>query len=115
MNVLTITGDRQSGKSYTLRQLAIDAATQGESVLFACESQNLAMEQFRIMRDTIAPELVEKVYLANGNECITLIGGGCIYFNIAAHRRRTTVRLLDNVDHPDLYIGAERIIRTVLE
>ena len=117
MSVLTITGDRQTGKSYTLALLALDAALAGKSVFFACAGRTLATERFyEMLARCELFGLYEKAWRAKGEQRIKLRNGSMIWFGTPADRgHQTQVRILDDVpDHPDLYFGAERVIRSEL-
>jgi hypothetical protein len=117
----TISGGRQSGKSYSAMKLAIDAAKAGERVLFDCDSRGVLRERFAQMQQLAPPEAVAKVWLANGNERIRFRSGGEIVMVKRAARggRGLTadVHVIDHdQDRDDVEVNptVQRVIRTKL-
>ena len=64
-----------------LHREAIDAAVQGELVLYVLPKMNECTEEFRqVAREVQGNPCVERVHLTNGNQRIVFTSGGCIYF-----------------------------------
>jgi hypothetical protein len=118
---LTILGDRLAGKSYTLDTLAIDAAGQGERVLYECENQQMAAERFRQCLERVERlGILSRAVHTCGNKRIYVTAKpeaepGRILFQSPRSGSRVSVdtHLMDNVlSEPN--ITARRVIRTVL-
>lgn len=115
----TISGGRQSGKSYSAMKLAIDAAVQGERVLFDCDSRRMLLERFRQLRELSPSVEIARVTLSNGHERIDFrTGGSIIMVNRTAHGGRGVTADVHIIDHErqgaEANPTAQRVIRTNL-
>lgn len=64
-----------------LHRAAIDAAVQGERVLYVLPTYRETNEEFRqVAREVKGNPNVERVHLTNGNQRIVFTTGGVIYF-----------------------------------
>lgn len=64
-----------------LHRAAVDAAVQGERVLYVLPSARECTEEFRALaRELDGSPCVERVHLANGNQRIVFTSGGVVYF-----------------------------------
>lgn len=78
--MLTITGDRQTGKSYALMLLAIDAAEDGKRVFYQCTDRRLAHQRFLDLEQKCQCRgILEKSWRTNGEQRLRLTSGGEIY------------------------------------
>lgn len=121
---LTITGDRQAGKTKMLVDVAIDeAARQGRSVLFFTPSRNQDSYTLSLIEDRaqhLCPELIERVYRTNGRERILFKGGGLVYFrepgreSSRRHQPDVDTHIIDDVSGGDSCVGATRIFRAMI-
>lgn len=115
----TISGGRQSGKSYSAMKLAIDAALQGERVLFDCDSRVMLSERFAQMQQMAPADEIARVTLSNGNERIRFQSGGeIVMLNRTARAGRGLTADLHVIDHDrpgaEANLTAKRVVRTRL-
>lgn len=85
---LTIIGDGES-KSHVLIDIAIDSASQGNSVLYQTTGRELAYETLRAAADRAKakfPDQVERVVYTNGKYSVHLKSGGRIWFQCASRQ-----------------------------
>jgi hypothetical protein len=115
----TISGGRQSGKSYSAMKLAIDAAKAGERVLFDCDSVLMLRERFAQMQRMVFGDDVAKVTRGNGNERIHFRSGGLIIMVTRRSGGRGITADLQIIDHDrgagEVNPTVKRVIRTKLE
>lgn len=108
---IEVFGDRQVGKSYLLMLAAVDAAQQGQRVLYDTGSRTMARERFLQLEQHLQRlGILVKTYRSSGSERLYVESGGAIYFG----EGRGTV--------PDLHIidgaggmpnpAARRVIRS---
>lgn len=108
MSTITLTGNRQSGKTHTLLGIGADhAAHRGFRVGYVGAKRQETTEAFRQylqMTEKIATPA--KVYQGCGEEKVKYTPSGVIYFACASHRAgwsiaEIDVLLLDEVEQPD--------------
>ena len=101
--------------SARLHQAAIDAATQGESVLYVLPTYRETTEEFRqVARAVKGNPSVERVHLTNGNQRITFTTGGVIYFTATSRnggRGFSPDLLILCAPIGDTMIPAKRVLR----
>ncbi|AER26142.1 hypothetical protein SEA_DIMINIMUS_121 [Mycobacterium phage Diminimus] len=117
---LTIMGDRQSGKTHHLLDIAVDNAERGKAVLFDCATVPLMANTYdRCVREhaRFGWPGSTVVKCLDGLREIYFESGGKIVFNAGtAYVKRYTglvdVHLIDDTD-VDARAGAELVIRAV--
>lgn len=112
---LTLTGDRQHGKTEMALRYAFSEADAGLAVLYQCESRPMVREALhRAERIARYRPGIQKVFLAPRNEHIRFTTGGAIRFVTSiAGFGMIDVHILDGVDdivHPE----ATRVLRTAV-
>ena len=83
MNVVTISGDRQAGKTHALMALAAAEASIGQTVVWFAEDSYHAHVALQQMPGFIASNLIDKIRYGNGNRKIITTPGGTIVFGSA--------------------------------
>lgn len=89
MTALTLSGNRQSGKTEFLIGHALDQAACGKRVIYACSSGTTLADTFMRARSKVENgryrKKLKQVRIANGNESIEFNSGGKVFF-LAANR-----------------------------
>lgn len=114
MSHLTISGDRQTGKTEALLHLGVADAAAGRSVLYSGSSRGAvrdALQRARAFVDSRSD--VERVDLANGKEAVYFDNGGRLLFlpNIALRGITVDTHLIDD-PFIEPFPTAQRVIRT---
>ncbi|URM86567.1 AAA-ATPase [Mycobacterium phage Hilltopfarm] len=85
MGVVTLAGDRQSGKTHAaLSVLAVDAMA-GHRCVYQGFDLTVATAAYLRVCELIPPDLVERYYRARGQQRIMLTNGGSVWFR--SHRQ----------------------------
>ncbi|QBP29780.1 AAA-ATPase [Mycobacterium phage Typha] len=85
MGVVTLTGDRQAGKTHAaLAVLALDAMT-GHKCVYQGWDLTVATDVYRSVERLIPRDMVAKSYRARGEQRIELFNGGSVWFR--SHRQ----------------------------
>jgi hypothetical protein len=120
MYQLTIIGDRQSGRSRILIDMAIDhAARHHETVLYQCPSRTEAHCALKMAQDRtleLVPKAIRCVHATNGRERITFNKGGVIDFvgdELWSTGKKIGLHCMDGVAC-EPYPNTERAVRAVL-
>lgn len=118
---VTITGDRQSSKTYLLVGAAIDqAARLGQRVEYWCRDHTEAAEVMRQLETrsmTLLPDLVDRVRWTNGDLHVRYVGGGVVHVVGRRGKRRTVgIRIVDDVPDCDgtEFLDATSVYRAVV-
>lgn len=114
--VLTLIGDRQTGKTHTALLLAICQAQLGDSVLYTSHSGQYAAHQFRSAQDLITALgfRVDQMSSRNGDWTIRFRSGGVLEFRPPTRSRspkKYALHVLDDdaVESP----MSDRLVRIV--
>lgn len=102
---VTLTGDRQTGKTHAALAVAGLDAIHGKRVAYCSINLDMAQHQMRCLLDTVVPaHLVQKSRLTRGDYQVRLTTGGCIWFR--SHQQtpvRADTYVLDDWDPANDY------------
>jgi hypothetical protein len=103
---LTISGDRQTGKTHQMLRMAIDAARSGRRVLYICQSKIMARHALNRAEVMIDLDSLKSVRRSIGNLRIETFSGGFITFNTGKSPAGRAVTADDLfLDDPEFYAG----------
>lgn len=102
-NLVTLGGDRQTGKTHTLLTIGLAAASNGKTVAYLANLSRSATEALRRYQQLCHPVSIKRVWLAAGEQRVDHIGGGVIHFAPTSRRpdfdlAAIDTLLLDEVD-----------------
>lgn len=78
--MVTISGNRQTGKTKALLDIAAKEAEAGRKVLWFADSRRALVEAHRRLVESMPASVVKKVHRGHGQERITVAGGGEVVF-----------------------------------
>ena len=112
--MIKVSGDRQTGKTHLLLELAAFEAIAGKSVLFECHDWKVAEDAHRRLLDQHMPQqYVERSWQSNGNRLVTTLNGGSVRFLSGAGNAyrggRADAHIFDEVEPADRPVPGARV------
>ena len=90
MSVITVSGERQAGKSHTLLSVVGVSAMRGENAIWFADGLHVADIRARDLADLFGPVVYRSVR-TNGSYHVEMVGGGRVYFRSAGQRNPISV------------------------